>query len=418
MSVELSGASGTPPSGVMTRGSEDEIAVALLDGAWEFVFVALGAIIMLDAGVKAVFVSVPVGLMVAGILVLGITGVGVVMASVVLSLTTGGGVKVGAAVRGGEWLSVGDNDGEIVCEIVPLPVSIGGEIVWLPELTGGEIVWLPELTGGVIVWLPELTGGEKVWLLLSMGGDTVTPPVLIGSEGETVALPVTTGGDTVPLPVSIGGLAVGRIALVITDCADFTSEAIDDATPCAEESAADSEARSELAAVDTACCIELATASTDDAALEAAPRTSLAALLMDARAAGFVVVGGAVVVPLMTVSTPTVNAVVGGCVVAPSTSDATLETWETTALTSEESWLTGPSLAVTEGVASAGVTVGVVTAGFATGLVVTAVVTAVLPPSATALDRVSPTLERTVSRAVVVVFPKGVSTWRLTTRGK
>ena len=80
--------------------------------------------------------------------------------------------------------------------------------------------------------------------------------------------------------------------------------------------------------------MELATASTDDAALEAAPRTSLALLM----AAWSVVVAGAVVgavvVPLITVSTPTVNAVVGDSVV-PSTSDTTLETCDTTELAIE-----------------------------------------------------------------------------------
>lgn len=139
MSVEFSGASGTPPSGVMTRGSDDGIADAVVEGACEFGLVALGATMMLDAGVKAVLVSVPVGLMVAGMLVVGMAGVGVEIASVVLSLTTGG-VKVGVAVGGGGGLSVGDNVGENVCEMVPLPVSIGGETVWLPELAGGEKV--------------------------------------------------------------------------------------------------------------------------------------------------------------------------------------------------------------------------------------------------------------------------------------
>ena len=85
-----------------------------------------------------------------------------------------------------------------------------------------------------------------------MTGETVTLPVSIG--GETVELPVSIGGDTVTLPELTGGLTVGETtALVMTDCAELTSDAIDDATPCAEESAADREARSELAAVETAC---------------------------------------------------------------------------------------------------------------------------------------------------------------------
>ena len=126
---------------MITRGSVDGIADALVDGACEFVgFVALGATMMLDAGVKAVLVSVPVGLIVVGTLVVGTTGVGVEMASVVLSLTTGGGVKVGVAVGGGDGLPVS----ETVWETVPLPVSVGGETVWetvpLPVSVGGETV--------------------------------------------------------------------------------------------------------------------------------------------------------------------------------------------------------------------------------------------------------------------------------------
>ena len=62
------------------------------------------------------------------------------------------------------------------------------------------------------------------------------------------------------------------------------------------------------------------------------------------------------------------------------------------------------------GVVVAGVSVGVVAAGVGAASVVTAV-----PKSAVALDTTSATL---VSTAVVVEFANGVSTWRLTTRGK
>ena len=137
MSVELFGAFGTPPSGVITRGRVDGIVEALVDGACEFFgFVALGATMMLDAGVKAVLVSVPVGFIVVGTLVVGTTGGGVEMASVVLSLTTGGGVNVGVAVGGGDGLSVCKS----VCEVVALSVATGGETFWLSVLAGGEEV--------------------------------------------------------------------------------------------------------------------------------------------------------------------------------------------------------------------------------------------------------------------------------------
>ena len=87
----------------MTRGSVEGIAEDVLDGVTELGLLGLADII-LDAGVKAVLVSVPVGLMVAGTLVVGMTGVGVWVGtgSVVLSLTRGGGVKVGVSVGGGD----------------------------------------------------------------------------------------------------------------------------------------------------------------------------------------------------------------------------------------------------------------------------------------------------------------------------
>ena len=104
----MSGASGTPPSGVITRGRElgiaDAVAVAV-DG-----FDLLGlAVMMLGAGVKAVFVSVPVGLMVSGALV----GITVGVDSGEVSLTTGGGLNAGVfdvvIARGG--LALGEKLG-------------------------------------------------------------------------------------------------------------------------------------------------------------------------------------------------------------------------------------------------------------------------------------------------------------------
>lgn len=60
INVELSGASGTPPCGVITCGK----LVAALEGAEEDP--AEVAVMMLEAGVKAVAESVPVGLMLSG----------------------------------------------------------------------------------------------------------------------------------------------------------------------------------------------------------------------------------------------------------------------------------------------------------------------------------------------------------------
>ena len=287
--------------------------------------------------------------------------------------------------------------------MVPLPVSIGGENVWLPVSIGGEKVWLPVSMGGEKVWLPVSMGGEKVWLPVSIGGETVPLPVSIG--GDTVTLPVLMGGETVMLPVSIGLLSVGETPVVITDCAELTCDAIDDATPCAEDNAEEIDARSEEAAVETAPCRELATDRTDEAALEAEPKTSLAALLMEPRSAGSVV-GVAVGVPLITVSTPTVNAVVGVCV--SRTSDATLDTCSTTELATDETVPSSPSEAVGVGVVSAGEFAGALSVGL-----VEASVVATLPSTlAATLDRVSPTLESTPSRPaeVEVELPKGEST--------
>ena len=105
---------------------------------------------------------------------------------------------------------------------------------------------------------------------------------------------------------------VGERADVMTSLAELTSEASDDATDCAEDKAELIDARSEPAALVTASCKELATDSTDEAAPEAEPRTSLAAELIEPSNPSSVVVGVfSACEPLITVSTPTVKAVVG-----------------------------------------------------------------------------------------------------------
>ena len=81
------------------------------------------------------------------------------------------------------------------------------------------------------------------------------------------------------------------------------------------------------------------------------------------------------------------------------------------------------SAGVSVGVVSTGVSVGVVSTGVSVGVltawvVAVSVVTPVPPKSGVRLVTVSTRLEMRVSRAGVVEFAKGVSTWRLTTRGK
>ena len=72
--VELSGAAGTPPCGVMTRGSCDGIAEELEVGAVEEPEADVADWI-LDWGVRAVAVSVPVGLILSGAVVEALLGV-------------------------------------------------------------------------------------------------------------------------------------------------------------------------------------------------------------------------------------------------------------------------------------------------------------------------------------------------------
>ena len=93
MSVELSGAGGTPPCGAITRGTLD--ASEELDGLVEVP--AEVAVMMLEAGINAVAESVPVGLMLSGAFDVDTT-TGVVSALVELA-TIGGMTEVGVGAE-------------------------------------------------------------------------------------------------------------------------------------------------------------------------------------------------------------------------------------------------------------------------------------------------------------------------------